>query len=421
MKKKRIIAMILAGGQGTRLKELTEDIAKPAVAFGGKYRIIDFTLTNCSNSGIDTVGVLTQYEPRILNNHIGRGSPWDLDRMDGGVTVLQPHTSKNDEKGWYKGTANAIYQNIKFIEEYNPEYVLILSGDHIYKMDYRWMLKEHEENDAELTIAVQPVPIEEASRFGIFEVDQNKKILNFEEKPAEPKSNLASMGIYIFNTDSLLEYLQKLENHDLDFGNHVIPAMIHEERKVYVHTYDSYWKDVGTYDSYLEANLDLIKKSEEVGINLYDQGWKIYTRSEDLAPVRIGVTGSVQNSLICNGCKIEGSVENSVLGPGVTVRKGATIRNSIIFSGTYVDENSHLDTVITDKKTYIGKNSFIGNGNANIPNKERPDLLSSGITVIGKGVIIPDGSIVGKNVRIFSGVKIDENNRLIETGETIKW
>ena len=420
MKKKRIIAMILAGGQGTRLKELTEDIAKPAVAFGGKYRIIDFTLTNCSNSGIDTVGVLTQYEPRILNNHIGRGSPWDLDRMDGGVTVLQPHTRKNDEKGWYKGTANAIYQNIKFIEEYDPEYVLILSGDHIYKMDYRWMLKEHEENDAELTIAVQPVPIEEASRFGIFEVDKDKKILNFEEKPAEPKSNLASMGIYIFNTDSLLEYLEKLENSDLDFGKHVIPSMIQEDRKVYVHTYDSYWKDVGTYDSYLEANLDLIKKSEEVGINLYDQGWKIYTRSEDLAPVRIGVTGSVQNSLICNGCKIEGSVENSVLGPGVTVRKGATIRNCIIFSGTYVDANSHLDTIIADKKTYIGKNSFIGNGNADIPNKERPDLLSSGITVIGKGVHIPDGSIIGKNVRILSSVRVDPHNRTVETGETVR-
>ena len=421
MKRKKMIAMILAGGQGSRLKQLTEDIAKPAVAFGGKYRIIDFTLTNCSHSGIDTVGVLTQYEPHILNNHIGRGSPWDLDRMDGGVTVLQPHTRKNDEKGWYKGTANAIYQNIKFIEEYDPEYVLILSGDHIYKMDYRWMLKEHEENEAELTIAVQPVPIEEASRFGIFEVDKDKKILNFEEKPAEPKSNLASMGIYIFNTDSLLEYLEKLENSDLDFGKHVIPSMIQEDRKVYVHTYDSYWKDVGTYDSYLEANLDLIKKSEEVGINLYDQGWKIYTRSEDLAPVRIGVTGSVQNSLICNGCKIEGSVENSVLGPGVTVRKGATVRNSIIFSGTYVDENSHLDTIIADKKTYIGKNSFIGNGNANIPNKERPDLLSSGITVIGKGVVIPDGSIVGKNVRIFAEVKVHDDNRLIEPGETIKW
>ena len=419
-RKQEIVAMLLAGGQGTRLQVLTKDMAKPAVPFGGKYRIIDFPLSNCSNSGISTVGVLTQFMPLELNSYMGNGNPWDLDRVDGGLTILPPYTAGKTGE-WYKGTANAIYQNIKYIEQYDPEYVLILSGDHIYKMDYRWMLKEHEENEAELTIAVQPVPIEEASRFGIFEVDKDKKILNFEEKPAEPKSNLASMGIYIFNTDSLLEYLEKLENSDLDFGKHVIPSMIQEDRKVYVHTYDSYWKDVGTYDSYLEANLDLIKKSEEVGINLYDQGWKIYTRSEDLAPVRVGVTGSVQNSLICNGCKIEGSVENSVLGPGVTVRKGATVRNSIIFSGTYVDENSHLDTIIADKKTYIGKNSFIGNGNANIPNKERPDLLSSGITVIGKGVVIPDGSIVGKNVRIFAGVKVHDDNRLIEPGETIKW
>ena len=397
----KVLAMILAGGRGSRLDILSEKRVKPSVPFAGKFRIIDFALSNCSNSGIYDVALLTQYLPLSLNEHIGSGKPWDFDRRD--------------------STADAIRQNIDFIKNKNPKYVLILSGDHIYKMDYRWMLKEHEENDAELTIAVQPVPIEEASRFGIFEVDKDKKILNFEEKPAEPKSNLASMGIYIFNTDSLLEYLEKLENSDLDFGKHVIPSMIQEDRKVYVHTYDSYWKDVGTYDSYLEANLDLIKKSEEVGINLYDQGWKIYTRSEDLAPVRIGVTGSVQNSLICNGCKIEGSVENSVLGPGVTVRKGATVRNSIIFSGTYVDENSHLDTIIADKKTYIGKNSFIGNGNANIPNKERPDLLSSGITVIGKGVVIPDGSIVGKNVRIFAGVKVHDDNRLIEPGETIKW
>ena len=343
----KVLAMILAGGRGSRLDILSEKRVKPSVPFAGKFRIIDFALSNCSNSGIYDVALLTQYLPLSLNEHIGSGKPWDFDRRDSGITMLQPH-EKLGGNSWYQGTADAIRQNIDFIKSKNPKYVLILSGDHIYKMDYRWMLKEHEENDAELTIAVQPVPIEEASRFGIFEVDKNKKILDFEEKPAEPKSNLASMGIYIFNTDLLLEYLQKLENHDLDFGNHVIPAMIHEERKVYVHTYDSYWKDVGTYDSYLEANLDLIKKSEEVGINLYDQGWKIYTRSEDLAPVRIGVTGSVQNSLICNGCKIEGSVENSVLGPGVTIRKGATVRNSIIFSGTYVDENSHLDTPIKE-------------------------------------------------------------------------
>ena len=415
-----ILAMILAGGRGSRLDILSEKRVKPSVPFGGKFRIIDFALSNCSNSGIYDVALLTQYLPLSLNEHIGSVKPWDFDRRDTGVTMLQPH-EKPGGNAWYQGTADAIRQNIEFIRNRKPKYVLILSGDHIYKMNYKWLLADHLESNAELTIAVQEVPIEEAGRFGIFEVDENKKILNFEEKPAEPKSNLASMGIYIFNTEVLLEYLEKMTEEDLDFGKHVIPQMIHEERKVFVHCYDSYWMDVGTYDSYLDANLDLIKKSEEIGINLYDPEWKIYTRSEDLAPVRIGVTGSVQNSLICNGCKIEGSVENSVLGPGVTVRKGATIRNCIIFSGTYVDENSHLDTIIADKKTYIGKNSFIGNGNANIPNKERPDLLSSGITVIGKGVVIPDGSIIGKNVRIFSGVKIDEHNRLIETGETVKW
>ena len=254
----------------------------------------------------------------------------------------------------------------------------------------------------------------------VFEVDENKKILNFEEKPAEPKSNLASMGIYIFNTDSLLKYLEKMPEEDLDFGKHVIPQMIKEERKVFVHCYDSYWMDVGTYDSYLDANLDLIKKSEEIGINLYDSEWKIYTRSEDLAPVRIGITGSVLNSLICDGCKIEGRVENSVLGPGVTVRKGCTIKNSIVFSGTYIDENTNLDTMIIDKRVYVGKNSILGYGDDYSPNHEKPDLLSRGISVIGKSAILPDGSIVGRNVRIFGRVKLHDGNKFVHSGETIK-
>ena len=415
----KVLAMILAGGRGSRLDILSEKRVKPSVPFAGKFRIIDFALSNCSNSGIYDVALLTQYLPLSLNEHIGSGKPWDFDRRDSSITMLQPH-EKLGGNSWYQGTADAIRQNIDFIKNKNPKYVLILSGDHIYKMDYRWMLKEHEENDAELTIAVQPVPIEEASRFGIFEVDKDKKILNFEEKPAEPKSNLASMGIYIFNTDSLLEYLEKLENSDLDFGKHVIPSMIQEDRKVYVHTYDSYWKDVGTYDSYLEANLDLIKKSEEVGINLYDQGWKIYTRSEDLAPVRIGVTGSVLNSLICDGCKIEGRVENSVLGPGVTVRKGCTVKNSIIFSGTYIDENTNLDTMIIDKGVYVGKNSILGYGDDFRANHEKPDLLSRGISVVGKKAVLPDGSIVGRNVRIFGGVKLHDGNKFVHSGETIK-
>ncbi|RRD39138.1 glucose-1-phosphate adenylyltransferase [Leptotrichia sp. OH3620_COT-345] len=414
-----ILAMILAGGRGSRLDILSEKRVKPSVPFAGKFRIIDFALSNCSNSGIYDVALLTQYLPLSLNEHIGSGKPWDFDRRDSSITMLQPH-EKPGGNAWYLGTADAIRQNVEFIKGKNPKYVLILSGDHIYKMNYNWMLEDHKRSNAELTIAVQEVPLEEAGRFGIFEVDESKKILNFEEKPKDPKSNLASMGIYIFNTDVLLEYLKKLENEDLDFGKHVIPSMIEEERKVFVHTYDSYWMDVGTYDSYLDANLDLIKKSEEVGINLYDQEWKIYTRSEDLAPVRIGVTGSVLNSLICDGCKIEGRVENSVLGPGVTIRKGSTIKNSIIFSGSYIDENTHLDTIILDKRVYVGKNSLLGHGDDYTPNKAKPDLLTKGISVIGKRAHLPDGSVIGRNVRIFGGVTLNDINKIVNSGETLE-
>lgn len=415
-----VLAMILAGGRGSRLDILSEERVKPSVPFAGKFRIIDFALSNCSNSGIYDVALLTQYLPLSLNEHIGSGKPWDFDRRDSSVTLLQPHESLKGQS-WYQGTADAIRQNLAFIKNKDPKYVLILSGDHIYKMNYNWMLEEHKKNNAELTIAAINVPIEEASRFGIFEVDENKKILSFEEKPENPKSNFASMGIYIFNTETLIKYISESNDiEDLDFGKHIIPKMIKEERKVFVHCYDSYWMDVGTYDSYLEANLDLIKKSEQVGINLYDKDWKIYTRSEDLAPVRIGVTGSVLNSLICNGCKIEGRVENSVLGPGVTVRKGSTIRNSIVFSNTYIDENTHLDTVIIDKQVYIGKNSLIGHGNDYTPNKEKPDLLSKGISVIGKKTKLGDSSIVERNVRIFSKLELLEHGNYIKSGSTIK-
>ncbi len=414
-----VLAMILAGGRGSRLDILSEERVKPSVPFAGKFRIIDFTLSNCSNSGIYDVALLTQYLPLSLNEHIGSGKPWDFDRRDSSITLLQPHETMNGQS-WYQGTADAIRQNLKFIKGKNPKYVLILSGDHIYKMNYSWMLDEHKKNNAELTIAAINVPMEEASRFGIFEVDENKKILSFEEKPENPKSNFASMGIYIFNTDTLIKYIEESEILDLDFGKHIIPKMIKEERKVFVHCYDSYWMDVGTYDSYLEANLDLIKKSEEVGIDLYDKNWKIYTRSEDMAPVRIGVTGSVFNSLICNGCKIEGRVENSVLGPGVTVRKGASIRNSIVFSGTYIDENTHLETVIVDKNVYIGKNSVIGHGNNYTPNIEKPDILSKGISVIGKRAHIADGTVIGRNVRIFAYSNISDEGQHIVSGQTIK-
>lgn len=413
-----VLAMILAGGRGSRLDVLSENRVKPSVPFGGKFRIIDFTLSNCSNSGIYNVALLTQYLPLSLNEHIGAGKPWDLDRRDSSVTLLQPYENTKGQS-WYQGTADAIRQNIRFIKSKNPKYVLILSGDHIYKMNYDWMLKEHIKNNASLTIATKEVPIEEASRFGIFEVDSNNMITSFEEKPQNPRSNIASMGIYIFNTEYLLKYIENAKEEELDFGKHVIPEMLNANERVFISPFKGYWMDVGTYDSYHEANLDLIKKSEEVGINLYDEGWKIYTKSKNAAPVRIGVTGSIVNSLICDGCKIEGRVENSVIGPNVTVRVGSTIKNSIIFENTYIAENTHIDTAIIDKNVIIGKFALVGHGEDYSPNKEKPDLLFKGMSVIGKGSLVEDNSIIGRNVRIFSNKRIF-NGSNIESGATIK-
>ena len=413
-----VLAMILAGGRGSRLDVLSENRVKPSVPFGGKFRIIDFTLSNCSNSGIYNVALLTQYLPLSLNEHIGAGKPWDLDRRDSSVTLLQPYENTKGQS-WYQGTADAIRQNIRFIKSKNPKYVLILSGDHIYKMNYDWMLKEHIKNNASLTIATKEVPIEEASRFGIFEVDSNNMITSFEEKPQNPRSNIASMGIYIFNTEYLLKYIENAKEEELDFGKHVIPEMLNANERVFISPFNGYWMDVGTYDSYHEANLDLIKKSEEVGINLYDEGWKIYTKSKNAAPVRIGVTGSIVNSLICDGCKIEGRVENSVIGPNVTVRVGTNIKNSIIFENTYIAENTHIDTAIIDKNVIIGKFALVGHGEDYSPNKEKPDLLFKGMSVIGKGSLVEDNSIIGRNVRIFSNKRIF-NGSNIESGATIK-
>lgn len=413
-----VLAMILAGGRGSRLDVLSENRVKPSVPFGGKFRIIDFTLSNCSNSGIYNVALLTQYLPLSLNEHIGAGKPWDLDRRDSSVTLLQPYENTKGQS-WYQGTADAIRQNIRFIKSKNPKYVLILSGDHIYKMNYDWMLKEHIKNNASLTIATKEIPIEEASRFGIFEVDSDNMITSFEEKPQNPRSNIASMGIYIFNTEYLLRYIENAKEEELDFGKHVIPEMLNANERVFISPFNGYWMDVGTYDSYHEANLDLIKKSEEVGINLYDEGWKIYTKSKNAAPVRIGVTGSIVNSLICDGCKIEGRVENSVIGPNVTVRVGTTIKNSIIFENTYIAENTHIDTAIIDKNVIIGKFALVGHGEDYSPNKEKPDLLFKGMSVIGKGSLVEDNSIIGRNVRIFSNKRIF-NGSNIESGATIK-
>ena len=381
MKKKRIIAMILAGGQGTRLKQLTEDIAKPAVAFGGKYRIIDFTLTNCSNSGIDTVGVLTQYEPHILNNHIGRGSPWDLDRMDGGVTVLQPHTSKNDEKGWYKGTANAIYQNIKFIEEYDPEYVLILSGDHIYKMNYDRMLKFHIEKKADVTIGVFKVPLADAPSFGIMNTKDDMSIYEFEEKPKEPKSDLASMGIYIFNWQLLKKYLDEDEkdpNSSNDFGKNIIPNMLNDGKKMFAYPFKGYWRDVGTIQSFWDAHMDLLSEDNE--LDLFEKSWKVNTRQGIYTPSYFEKGSKIQNTLIDKGCLVEGDIKHSVIFSGVKVGKNSKIIDSIIMADTEIGDNVIIQKAIIANDVKIADNIVIGDGEK--------------IAVVGEKKIIDSQSLV---------------------------
>lgn len=363
MKKKKIIAMILAGGQGSRLKELTEDVAKPAVAFGGKYRIIDFTLTNCSHSGIDTVGILTQYEPHILNDHIGRGAPWDLDIIEAGITVLQPHTKKNDENGWYKGTANAIYRNIKFIENYNPEYVLILSGDHIYKMDYDKMLDYHINKNADVTIGVFCVPLADAPSFGIMNTDENMEIYEFEEKPKNPKSDLASMGIYIFNWQLLKEYLEKDEqnkNSNNDFGKNIIPEMLKDGKKMFAYPFEGYWRDVGTIKSFWDAHMDLLKENNE--LDLFNKSWRINTRQKIYIPSYFAPGAKIKNTLIDKGCTIEGDVEHSVIFGGVQVGKNSKVIDSIIMADTIIGENVTINKAIIANDVIICNNVKIGDG-----------------------------------------------------------
>ena len=328
MIKKEMIAMLLAGGQGSRLGVLTAKVAKPAVSFGGKYRIIDFPLSNCINSGIDTVGVLTQYQPLRLNSHIGIGIPWDLDRNVGGVTVLPPY-EKSSNSEWYTGTANAIYQNLEYMEQYNPDYVLILSGDHIYKMDYKIMLDYHKANNADITIAAMPVPMEEASRFGIVVTDEDNRITEFEEKPTQPKSNLASMGIYIFSWKVLKEALIKLKDqNECDFGKHVIPYCFENNKRIFAYEYNGYWKDVGTLSSYWEANMELIDIIPV--FNLYEEFWKIYTRTDTIPPQYIGENAYIEKSIIGDGTEIYGKVYNSVIGAGVVIEEGTVVRLSLI-------------------------------------------------------------------------------------------
>jgi glucose-1-phosphate adenylyltransferase len=363
-KKKEMIAMLLAGGQGSRLGILTNHVAKPAVPFGGKYRIIDFTISNCVNSGIDTIGVLTQYRPLELNAYIGSGQPWDLDRLYGGITILPPYM-KEKAGEWYKGTANAIYQNMEFIEMSHPTYVLILSGDHIYKMNYKMMLDYHKEKKADCTIAVINVPLEEASRFGLLHTDENLKIYEFVEKPREPKSTLASMGVYIFNWEKLKAYLiadEEDKNSDNDFGKNIIPKMIQAGENIYAYEYRGYWKDVGTVESLWEANMDLLDPN--VPIELDDPPWKIYSRNGVLPPQYIGENAKLNNVSISEGCFIDGEIENSIIFPNVTVKEGAVIRNSILMPGVTVESGSTVEYAIIATDTTVGSNVRMGAGTA---------------------------------------------------------
>ena len=399
MVKKEIIALLLAGGQGSRLGVLTKKSAKPAVLFGGKYRIIDFSLSNCANSGIDTVGVLTQYQPLKLNNHIGIGKPWDMDRMHGGVTILSPFM-KEDSGEWYKGTANAISQNIDFVDKQAPKYVIILSGDHIYKMNYSDMLAFHRKNNAEATISVINVPYEDASRYGIMSTDEQGRIYEFQEKPENPKSTLASMGVYIFTWEILREYLirdDQREDSDHDFGKDIIPAMLADGRRMFAYRFNGYWKDVGTIQAYWEANMDLVKRVPE--FNLYDPEWKIYTPNPVKPPHYVAPGGSVKTSVVAEGCMIYGNVRNSVLFPGVFVEKDALIENSIVMSNSHIGEGSVLDHCIIGENVRVGKNVRIGFGD-DVPNTDKPGIYSSGITVVGEGAEIPDETVMGKNVMI---------------------
>jgi len=405
MAMKRILAVILAGGQGNRLGILSEKRAKPAVPFAGKYRIIDFTLSNCVNSGIYNVAVLTQYRPRSLNDHIGIGRPWDLDRMEGGIRLLQPYLGRQEED-WYKGTADAVYQNLSFIEDQRGSIVLILSGDHVYKMNYDEMISFHEEREADLTVAVMEVPWEEASRYGILQIDSAGRVIDFEEKPRKPKSNLVSMGVYVFNKDILrqrvVEDAAKITAHD--FGRDVLPAMVGRDR-VFGFRFQGYWRDVGTIKSYWEANMDMLGEKPE--LDLYDREMAVHTKPEDRPPVRTGPRARIVNSLVCDGSIVNGTVENSILSPGVVVGEGSIIRESIIMNDTKIGREVIIEKGILDKNILVGNGVHIGYGDDFTPNRRYPQCLSVGITVVGKSAVIPAGVKIGRNCIIGSNVGPD--------------
>ncbi len=397
---KEIIAMLLAGGQGSRLYALTERLAKPAVPFGGKYRIIDFPISNCVNSGIDTIGVLTQYQPYILNEYIGTGQPWDLDRLNGGIHVLPPY-QRATGSDWYKGTANAIYQNLPFIERYDPQYVIILSGDQICKQDYADFLRFHKEKNAEFSVAVMEVPWEEASRFGLMVTGENDKITEFQEKPKEPKSNLASMGIYIFNWDVLRKYLEEDEadpESENDFGNNIIPAMLRDGRDMYAYRFSGYWKDVGTISSLWEANMEVLDP-EHSGINLFSDDWKIYSRNAGMTGHRIGADAVIENSMITDGCRIDGEVDHSILYSGVRVAPGAVVRDAVIMGGAVIKEGAVVEHCIVAENAIIGENAHIG---------VTRDGEEQGVATVGPGVYVGNGARIGSNAMVRANVKDGE-------------
>lgn len=405
MIKKEMIAMLLAGGQGSRLGVLTQNVAKPAVAFGGKYRIIDFPLSNCINSGIDTVGVLTQYQPLRLNTHIGIGIPWDLDKNVGGVTVLPPYERSTNSE-WYTGTANAIYQNMDFMENYNPDYVLILSGDHIYKMDYEVMLDFHKANKADVTIACMPVPIEEASRFGVMITDGSGRITEFEEKPEHPRSNLASMGIYIFSWPVLKEALHALKDQtSCDFGKHVLPYCKDNDKNLFAYEFNGYWKDVGTLASYWEANMELIDIIPE--FNLYEEFWKIYTKGDVIRPQYVSGEAVIERSIIGEGTEIYGEVHNSVIGADVYIAKGAVVRDSIIMRHSRIGEGTQIDKSIIAENVKVGANVQIGVGEEQ-PNVLKPHVYSFGLATVGENSVIPPNVRIGKNTAIVGETTLED-------------
>ena len=411
-----VLTLILAGGEGERLSILSQVRAKPGVPFGGKYRIIDFALSNTVNSGLTDVGILTQYAPRSLIDHIGVGRPWDLDRSRGGVSLLQPFIGRGRARDWYRGTADAVLQNLDFINDRSPELVLVLAGDHIYKMDYRPFIDLHREKRADVTCAVRTVPMAEAHRFGILDVADDGRVTDFIEKPADPPSNLVSMGVYVFSWPAMRDLLSP---DRVDFGRDVLPWMVEQGRRVFAYEFAGYWQDVGTVESYWQTSLDLL--SDDPGIELNDRGWLVYTKSEERPPARVGPGATVSRSMISHGCVVDGTVERSILSPGVRVKAGAAVRDSIVMFDAVIGEDAVLDRAIVDKEAWIGTGARVGTGEDLRPNRAEPERLYAGITLVGKRARVPRGVEIGRNCRIDPGVaeRDFQRRRRIRSGETI--